>query len=203
MVSRGSSQFLLSAARVRTLNRVGRFDRKYPREAIEALFHAAIDERRTVQGACDRVAETHGVEIRYETARQYVKVERTRRLANLTTELADVDPAQAIDALAGRLIVVLELEVRQIERKANDKARPDPLDLGRIDKIADSLAKLRKATVAAYKPAPTKPKPNKSGGNNNQAIRALTQALESRAPAHTREGAGNGAGVADPPIQGP
>lgn len=173
---------------------MGRFDRKYPKEAIEQLFLEVLDHGRSIREAVRVVAETRDVQIKYETARQYVKWERARRAGGDLAEISRTDPAPALDALTRRLIACLEFEAREIERGAR---HGKVIDLGRIDKVATTIERLRKGLAVGPKSPLVDAKG--SGGDGSAAVRRLTAALESRAP--TREG--NGAAPAPSSPQSP
>jgi hypothetical protein len=78
---------------------MGRFDPKYPPEAIAELYRLVIDAepQLSVPKALAKIARTHGVEIVVSTACSYVQRERMR--PSVAGAPLPENPTEALDAL--------------------------------------------------------------------------------------------------------
>jgi hypothetical protein len=164
---------------------MGRFDLKYPREAIAELYRLTLDAepQLSVPRALDEIVRTHGVAIVASTAYSYIQREKVRRSGE-GSPLPD-DVHEALDVLSRRITGVLEAEARRIVGAAS---RGGPLDVDRLRNVARTIKELRVGLGPRPRPAETdhgdseqngKPRTGKGGGQPSTLERLLAAAEDS------------------------
>jgi hypothetical protein len=155
---------------------VGRFDPKYPKEAIAELYRLVLDadSPRTVPQAVAEIAEGHGIEINRSTAYRHLQRERLRRSTGGDSPLP-ADLHEALDLMERKLAAALDAELRRVIRAGRHGSKP--LDVNRARTIARTIKEMRSGREPRDQPTAT-PEPDddpaaENGELGDEAARIL------------------------------